>query len=706
MKYNDNYLERSENSFLNFIEKFRSEVIYYFTDPTSQHFLGLDEENLDIFMSRQDVSDLLKHMENNPNIINPAFFKHFSAKEIEFFKACLNQEREKLTTILKDLSDEDCVNYQKLWSYGLYFAACFNDFNAINFFINEVSLATSEIYPDYTYNLTISLISLSDSIPYDIESRRNCASYKKKIIMLLIEKGADLSQPLPESPCAYYEMVSALSNDGKNYLSLFDEEFLISMLKHVKDVNIQNYHLYCEIKPDGSETLSILEETDSFLWNAIKLGYPNLVKALIYMGADINHVASSKHSYSALKESANKGYKYLEILVNSGQKIENFDSIYDYVLSLQSLRQGDDNIYYPDYYIYSEDELISLLKHVQNVNSVNYVAIKYANDPEPTNELQQSFLMKAIESRRLKLTEALVTKGADINYLYKQLSCYYGSENCYYKSIVVEAINAGPEYLKVILKSCQKLDLKLCSATHYPEQGLSNFLHINGCIISTDIHGNQVIDINGNSLDKLVGIMQEQIQFESAAHKYIISLQNILRESYPYHSNTNEKEMFLNFQTLINHLKSTPGFEIKYNSSYETLSMPDNFKENFQSCMQHIMKDLSQILHYALESNMMKIFGICKNSTPILYVENSEKILVEQQIPSELWSKIGMYLTQTIATDAAQNITLSMLEQAQTLLGISIDFIRFTDANGMIDLAAANAHLLELTGQPDYDYDQ
>lgn len=314
-----------------------------------------------------------------------------------------------------------------------------------------------------------------------------------------------------------------------------------------------------------------------------------------------------------------------------------------------------------------------------------------------TQTLNQAPLLGLILMKNIEKIKELVTNGLDINYIYQYLE---SANDLGYHSNLVDAIQAGPEYLKAILMSEQEPDIGYKYEIN--EKGAKvriikeEFRHLSYTSIEIDDNGNETLCATYKNLpiETLVSMAQEELAFEAKSLSYLSEIQDIITTSYPNHTNPDKEEDFLNINTLLNILKHEKGYYINRDNLYGSSGQLDKFLDNFSTFQCNISKETSKILRAGLESNPLKLFGICKNSAPVLNIEtgNTADSIIEKLIPTELWSKIAIY----VLPDLMGGITDPFI--ALSLL-YSINIDEMIDSDGMLIIENMQAILDEFNTQ-------
>lgn len=255
--------------------------------------------------------------------------KDLDGANLKLIVACLKKNSDEIHNIIEEyiiyqksgeLSDEfKNFNYPQIISYTLYLATFFCDYNMANFLLNEIKYFNEESCPHYQDYLNIALYYFGT---YFTANLMNCGMSGRfieanqenyqKISTILTEKGADLNSTFIGEQSIFLKMI----------FSMHSEEYLISMLEHIKDVNVANKITSSNIYNENGD--AIYEDMPSYLMGAIDTKKLALVKVLLNKGADANFFIqhSEDHIEHVLTCAADAGPEYLEAILNSGQRID------------------------------------------------------------------------------------------------------------------------------------------------------------------------------------------------------------------------------------------------------------------------------------------------------------------------------------------------------------------------------------------------
>lgn len=455
------------NSFNQFFKEFTENTIKYFIKATDSESSSLEEGSIrkitedsdeetgeilgvdsDEFLSffKKDISNIALHIEEYPESLQPAFWEEVPSKQVEFFKTCLNKNAEEINTIMDSASKKDLEGYYKMISYCLMISISIEDSAAAEIFLNDIPAFNKDTYPNYYNCITAKLLLC---IAAREKTNDTSVSEIEALINTLIDKGANINQPIPDFEDNTYsyifsEMIEAEfdtkepdtretdTEEAHHHYKperIFSEDFLLSILGFIEDVNTLNYSKF-ESYVNNVYVGKYIQKTESALMIAIEAKYLRLAKELIDRGADINYsLCRGLHQYatqeSVISYAINSGPEYIELLLNSNQKIEKPIEIYESMISCTRYNL-DGSV---KEYVYNEEYILKMLLDDQNLNS---------------NSLSK-LLIKAIDTQRFDLSKALMEHGADVNLV----------ENGFvdYAPVLDSAKKAGPEYIKLAFEN-------------------------------------------------------------------------------------------------------------------------------------------------------------------------------------------------------------------------------------------------------------
>ncbi len=252
---------------------------------------------------------------------NPFYNDH----ELLLLISCLNKNADEINHLLKQSQEfqpsitTKTSNYPKVISHALYLATFFCDYDAVKTILEELNYFNKKYCPNYENYLNISLYYFGTyfigNCTEDIQVQdfiiKNMPNYQK-ISTLLVRKGADLTKPFLGEQSIYLKMI----------FSIHSEEYLISMLDYIKDVNIANKLITIQYDENGN-ILCKIEDMPSYLMGAIDTKKISLVEALVKKGANTNFFIqhSEKYLEHILTCAADAGPKYLKCILTFDPKI-------------------------------------------------------------------------------------------------------------------------------------------------------------------------------------------------------------------------------------------------------------------------------------------------------------------------------------------------------------------------------------------------